>query len=317
MMGAVSRFVRLALLLLFLFALALPAVLLAAPGDDEAAPAPPAAAGGDDDPPAAAARRDADAEPAPPPPSRAAGLPWRGRLIHGRQLPPTGDGFATWDPILKRVGNRRGGAGARTACCRRCATCSPPMRAGTRRPAGAGRRPLTPARRRLRAALRRHRPRLAPERARRRRLLPAARRPAAPRAPARPGRPRGRAGVGRRCSCATGPQYVFVGPSLGLRGPRRSCRCSSTTTTTCICGSGRRGRLRQPPVELLAHVALDAVEVALELALDALDLAVELLVELVAGATSIAYMPPSTTSAKTVSIAAIGSRPERRNPRPQ
>src|ERR671925_1307720 len=50
-----------------------------------------------------------------------------------------------------------------------------------------------------------------------------------------------------------------------------------------MCGSGARGRLRQPPVELLAHLALDAVEVAVELALDAPDLAVELLVDLTAG----------------------------------
>ena len=46
------------------------------------------------------------AAPEPLPRSRAAGLPWSGRLVHGRQLPLTGPGFATWDPILKQVGNR-------------------------------------------------------------------------------------------------------------------------------------------------------------------------------------------------------------------
>jgi len=46
------------------------------------------------------------ATPPPARPSRAAGLPWHGRLIHGRRLPASGEGFATWDPIRKRVGNR-------------------------------------------------------------------------------------------------------------------------------------------------------------------------------------------------------------------
>jgi murein endopeptidase len=48
------------------------------------------------------------APPPPPPtaPSRAAGLPWHGRLVHGIQLPATGPGYVTWDPIRKRVGNR-------------------------------------------------------------------------------------------------------------------------------------------------------------------------------------------------------------------
>jgi murein endopeptidase len=44
--------------------------------------------------------------PVPAPASRAVGQPWAGRLIHGRQLPATGEGYATWDPVLKRVGNR-------------------------------------------------------------------------------------------------------------------------------------------------------------------------------------------------------------------
>jgi murein endopeptidase len=39
-------------------------------------------------------------------PSRALGQPWAGRLAHGRQLASLGDGYATWDPVRKRVGNR-------------------------------------------------------------------------------------------------------------------------------------------------------------------------------------------------------------------
>jgi murein endopeptidase len=45
----------------------------------------------------------------PPPaatPSRAVGQPWHGHLRAGVHLPAYGPGFATWDPIRKRVGNR-------------------------------------------------------------------------------------------------------------------------------------------------------------------------------------------------------------------
>jgi murein endopeptidase len=42
----------------------------------------------------------------PPRPSRAVGLPWAGRLVHGRQLPVRGPGYATWDPIRERIPNR-------------------------------------------------------------------------------------------------------------------------------------------------------------------------------------------------------------------
>ena len=106
---------RLALLLLFLIALALPAVLLAATGDDEAAPPPqpPPVATAPPAPlppvvtPTPTQMPSPEPEPAQPTsPSRAAGLPWQGRLIRGQQLPPSGEGFATWDPIRKRVGNR-------------------------------------------------------------------------------------------------------------------------------------------------------------------------------------------------------------------
>ena len=44
--------------------------------------------------------------PTPAPASRAIGKPWHGRLLNGVQLPARGPGFATWDPIRKRVGNR-------------------------------------------------------------------------------------------------------------------------------------------------------------------------------------------------------------------
>jgi murein endopeptidase len=94
-------------LFLILLALALPAVLLAAPSErDEPRPPrlqllPPVATS-----PPAPLPPVATATPAPPPRSRAAGLPWRGRLVHGRELPASGDGYVTWDPIRKRLGNR-------------------------------------------------------------------------------------------------------------------------------------------------------------------------------------------------------------------
>jgi murein endopeptidase len=102
--------VRLTLLLLFLAALALPAVLLAAPGEEPppppaVQPLPPVATASPTPlPPVATAT--ATPTPTRQPPSRAVGLPYRGRLADGRRLPPAGEGFATWDPILKRVGNR-------------------------------------------------------------------------------------------------------------------------------------------------------------------------------------------------------------------
>jgi murein endopeptidase len=92
--------VRLALLLIV-------AASLTACGDDEPPPPPPvvvATATPTPLPPVATAT--ATPTPRPQPPSRAVGLPYRGRLVNGRQLPLQGDGFATWDPILKRVGNR-------------------------------------------------------------------------------------------------------------------------------------------------------------------------------------------------------------------
>jgi murein endopeptidase len=104
--------VRLALLLILL-ALALPAVILAAPGDPEPDPPPPqplppvATATPSPLPPVATPTPEPTATPEPAAlPSRSLGQPWKGRLVRGRQLPREGTGFATWDPILKQVGNR-------------------------------------------------------------------------------------------------------------------------------------------------------------------------------------------------------------------
>ena len=100
---------RLALLLI-LTALAVPAVLLASPGDPAQEPEStpqqplPPVATTTPGPLPQVATPTPDSEPRPR--SRAAGLPWRGRLVHGRQLPTEGEGYLTWDPILKRVGNR-------------------------------------------------------------------------------------------------------------------------------------------------------------------------------------------------------------------
>jgi murein endopeptidase len=108
-------------LLLILLALALPAVLLAAPGDREDAPGPPPSS---TPAPLPTATATPTATPTPPPaqPSRAAGLPWKGRLVDGRELPAAGTGYMTWDPIRKRVGNRsrrRWGTGRLLATVRR------------------------------------------------------------------------------------------------------------------------------------------------------------------------------------------------------
>jgi murein endopeptidase len=38
--------------------------------------------------------------------SRSVGVPWNGRLVRGVQLPPEGEHFFTWDPVLKRAPDR-------------------------------------------------------------------------------------------------------------------------------------------------------------------------------------------------------------------
>ena len=101
------------LLVVLLAALAVPAALLAAPRDRATeppsvvlpmptqSPLPPIAT------PAPTPRPVAPLPPvAKARPSRSVGQPWAGRLVDGRKLPPRGEGFATWDPILKQVGNR-------------------------------------------------------------------------------------------------------------------------------------------------------------------------------------------------------------------
>ena len=92
---------RFAIPLLILLALALPAALADEPEPPPPQPLPPVATMTPSPLPPVATPA-----PEPLPRSRAAGLPWRGHLFNGRQLPPAGEGFATWDPILKQVGNR-------------------------------------------------------------------------------------------------------------------------------------------------------------------------------------------------------------------
>ena len=118
---------RLALLLILL-ALALPAVLLAAPGDREDEPGPPPPA-----PSSTPAPPPATATPTPLPPSRRrsrrrpsrharSGCPGRAAWSTAASCPAAGAGYMTWDPILKRVGNRswrRWGTGRLLATVRR------------------------------------------------------------------------------------------------------------------------------------------------------------------------------------------------------
>jgi murein endopeptidase len=97
------------ILLVILAGLAVPAVLLAAPRDAEREPPSVVVPAPSPLPPVATASP--TPAPLPPvtkerPPSRAAGVPWAGRLVNGRRLPPQGEGFVTWDPIFKQVGNR-------------------------------------------------------------------------------------------------------------------------------------------------------------------------------------------------------------------
>ena len=98
---------RLALLILVV---ALPALVACGGDDPQRSPEPTVAAA--PPPPAPTATPSATREPAEPrrreprPRSRAAGAPWSGRLVHGRPLPASGAGYVTWDPIRKEIGNR-------------------------------------------------------------------------------------------------------------------------------------------------------------------------------------------------------------------
>jgi murein endopeptidase len=65
-------------------------------------PAPPPAA----TTPPAAAPPPAPVAAAPIRPSRAIGRPWAGRLLDGVQLPEVSADWLTWDPVLKQIPNR-------------------------------------------------------------------------------------------------------------------------------------------------------------------------------------------------------------------
>ena len=159
--------------------------------------------------------------PAPAQPSRSIGQPWAGRIVHARQLPAAGPGYVTWDPIRKHVDNRAW------------------RRWGTGR--------LVRTVRRVTAAYSRAHPDAAPI------LVGDLSRPhggdfgkrfgglghvshqngldADVYYPRRDGRPRRAARPGQVDRAAAqelvdafvreGAEYVFVGPSLGLRGPRK------------------------------------------------------------------------------------------------
>jgi Penicillin-insensitive murein endopeptidase len=76
----------------------------------------PGAGSSDPSRPPGAATPTAPAPPAGPPParfepvrwrrSRALGLPWRGRLVRGVQLPAEGADLFSWDPVLERAPGR-------------------------------------------------------------------------------------------------------------------------------------------------------------------------------------------------------------------
>ena len=117
---------------------------------------------------------------------------------------------------------------------------------------------------------------------------------------------------------AEGAEYVFVGPSLGLRGPRKvvqvlthhddhlhvrlrgvavgsGSRRSSSSRTSRWMPSKLRSSSRSTRWTSRSSCSSTSWPAT----------------------TNIAYMPPSTTTAKTVSSAAIGRTTERRKERPQ
>ena len=98
---------RLTLPLLLLLALLLPAAILAAERKEPPVPPPLPTL-----PDVQQQALPPVATPAPVPrlrsrPSRAVGEPWAGRLVRGRPLPVRGDGYVTWDAIRQEVPNRR------------------------------------------------------------------------------------------------------------------------------------------------------------------------------------------------------------------
>ena len=216
-------FVRLVVPLLILVALALPAGLLARRDEESpAAGAAAAAAGGDDDAGAAPARRDADAR------SRAAAALARGRAALAgpadRRTPAAADRRRVRDlgpdpqagrqPPVASLGHRPPAAHA-------AATCWPATRAGIR------------TRRRCWSATCHARTAATSGRASAASATPRTRTGSTPTSTTRgstgdcAGRAtRRRSTAPRRRSWSTrfvvqDAQYVFVGPSLGLRGPRR------------------------------------------------------------------------------------------------
>ena len=197
--------------------------------------------------PSALARRDArsrDASRARSPP----GSPWHGRLENGVQLPEAGTDFDHLGPDPARLAQPRlAPAGATDALIvlldarharvpRRPPRLPPILIADLSRPQGGP----------FGAALRRARPRLAPERPRRRRHVPGA------------GIARAGGGAAAEVDRALAQDLVdrlppgrapeaFVGPHLHLRGSRRSSCRSSTTTTTSTCASQPRRRAPNAP----------------------------------------------------------------------
>ena len=153
--------------------------------------------------------------------SRSVGKPFDGRLVDGVQLPAEGVDFWTYDWGTRASPNRPWRRWGTDRLVRTVLDVLREYRARAPVRAARGhRRPVAPARRPLRQELRRARPRLAPERARRRHPLPAHRRPRAP----RPGRPPGRRAAAQDlvdAFVAAGAVYVFTGPRLHLRGPRK------------------------------------------------------------------------------------------------
>ena len=98
---------RLTLPLLLLLALLLPAAILASEREEPPAPPPLPLL-----PEVQQQALPPVATPAPVPrlrarPSRAVGEPWDGRLVRGRPLPARGDGYVTWDAIRHEIPNRR------------------------------------------------------------------------------------------------------------------------------------------------------------------------------------------------------------------